>query len=357
LVQTKTIAGGGDLKESICLLQVYQTLKIERRKKMKERTKGKLLLVVLMTLMISGASLVPAAPKYPDHPIEIILPNEPGGGMDFINTLFKNSVEKIIKQPIILVYKGGAGGLLGTVYAKGCKPDGYTLMASSSSTLILPALTRKEGNYTLDDFTPIGNLTEIPHCYCVREDSPYKTMREFIQAAKTKQINYGTYGTFSLAHLAMEALGKAAGYNPTHIPYKGAAASMTACIGGHIDMAVAATTAFLGPGKLRLLAVDGRKRLEGHPDVPTLMELGYPLITGVYYGLWGPKGIPKDVVNVIYEAYKKAAVVDKDQIYKMAGGQDHKIVLVDGGELKKMHQDQWGVVEKIVKECGDLLKQ
>ncbi len=323
---------------------------------MKKGRECRMLLVGLVALTISGASWAVAASKYPDHPIENILPNEPGGGMDFINTLFKNSVEKIIGQPIILVYKGGAGGLLGTVYAKGCKPDGYTLMASSSSTLILPALTRKEANYTLDDFTPLCNLTEIPHCYCVREDSPYKTMREFIQAAKTKQMNYGTYGTFSLAHLAMEALGKAAGYKPTHIPYKGAAAAMTAAIGGHIDMAVSATTAFLGPGKLRLLAVDGRKRLDGHPDVPTLVELGYPLITGVYYGLWGPKGIPKDIVAIIYEAYKKATVVDKDRIYKMAGGQDHKIMVVGGGELKKMHQDQWVVVEKIVKECGDLLK-
>lgn len=323
---------------------------------MKKGRECKLLLVGLMTLMISGASLALAASNYPDHPIENILPNEPGGGMDFINTLFKNSVEKIIKQPIILVYKGGAGGLLGTVYAKGRKPDGYTLMASSSSTLILPALTRKEAQYTLDDFTPICNLTEIPHCYCVREDSPYKTMQEFIQAAQTKQMNYGTYGAFSLAHLAMEALGKAAGYNPTHIPYKGAAAAMTAAIGGHIDMAVAATTAFLGPGKLRLLAVDGKKRLEGHPNVPTLIELGYPLPTGVYYSLWGPKGIPKDIVSIIYEAYKKATVVEKDQIYKMAGEQDHKVTVVGGEELKRMYQEQWVVVEKIVKESGDRLK-
>ncbi len=131
---------------------------------------------------------------------------------------------------------------------------------------------------------------------------------------------------------------------------------MTAAIGGHIDMAVAATTAFLGPGKLRLLAVDGRKRLEGHPNVPTLIELGYPLPTEVYYSLWGPKGIPKDIVNIIYEAYKKATVVDRDQIYKMAGGQDHKVMVVGGEELKRMYQDQWVVVEKIVKECGDRLK-
>jgi len=323
---------------------------------MKKGRECKMLLVGLMTLIISGASLALAASNYPDHPIEIILPNEPGGGMDFINTLFKNSVEKIIKQPIILVYKGGAGGLLGTVYAKGCKPDGYTLMSSSSSTLILPALTRKEADYTLNDFTAICNLTQIPHCYCVKEDSPYKTMQEFIQAAKTKQMNYGTYGAFSLAHLSMEALGKAAGYNPTHIPYKGASAAMTAAIGGHIDMAVAATTAFLGPGKLRVLAVDSRKRLEGHPDVPTLIELGYNLPMEVYYSLWGPKGIPKDIVNKIYEAYKKATVVDRDQLYKMAGGQDHKVMVVGGEELKKMYQDQWVVVEKIVKECGDLLK-
>ena len=321
-----------------------------------EKRKGcKILLVGFITLVISGVSLALAASDYPNRPIEIIVPNEPGGGMDFINALFKSKVEKIIGQPMILVYKAGAGGMIGTLYAKKCKPDGYSLLATSPSTFVLPALTRKEAEYTLNDFIPICNLTEVSLCFCAKEDGPYKTMQQFIQAAKTKKLKCGNHGAFSLAHIATEALGKAAGFQPNHIPYKGAAAVMTAAIGGHVDMAVAGTTAFLGPGKLRLLAVESEKRLKRHPDVPTLKELGYHISIRVYYSLWGPKGIPKDIVNKIYEAYKKALEVNRDEITKIANEQDHTILFSDGKELRKYYEDSWDSLKKILKDMGDVL--
>jgi tripartite-type tricarboxylate transporter receptor subunit TctC len=259
-------------------------------------------------------------------------------------------VEKILKQPIIFTYKPGAAGLTGTLYAKSLKPDGYSLLAASPSTFILPPLTRKTADYTLDDFTPILNLTTIPQAFCVPENSPYKTMRDLIEGAKTKKLQYSTHGAYTIAHIAMEALGKMAGFKAIHIPYKGAAAAMTAAIGGHVDMACSATTAFVGPGRLRLLAVASDHRLEGYPDVPTLKELGYPIYGQVYYSIWGPKGVPEEIVGTLTDAYEKAFEQNREEITKIAKSQEHTILFLKNKELKKSFQEQHDFYKKFLAE-------
>jgi tripartite-type tricarboxylate transporter receptor subunit TctC len=302
----------------------------------------------LITIIASGISPVSAASDFPTRPIEIVSPNAPGGGMDFIFTLFKPKVENTLKQPLVLTYKPGAAGLIGTMYVKGLKPDGYSLLAASISTFILPPLTRKTADYTLDDFTPICNLTTTPLAVCVKEDSPYKTIRDLIETAKTKPLQYSTHGAFTTAHIAIHALAKVANLQVKHIPYPGAAAAMTAALGGHVDFACAATTAFAGPGKLRLLAVISDKRLENYPDVPTLKELGYPIYGQVYYSLWGPRGIPEEIVTIINQGYVKAFQQNKEEITRIAGKQDHDMVMSSSSELKKTFQDQYDFYKKFL---------
>jgi tripartite-type tricarboxylate transporter receptor subunit TctC len=319
---------------------------------MKEGKRWSIVLVAFFIFFASEASLSMGASDFPNRPIEITLPNAPGGGMDFIFTLFKDKVEKVLKQPIIFTYKAGAAGMTGTLYAKACKPDGYSLLAASISTFILPPLTRKAAEYTLDDFTAICNLTTIPQAFCVKEDSPYKTMQEFIQAAKTKKMKYGTHGAFTTAHICMEALGKAAGFQAIHIPYKGAAAGMTAALGGHVDMAISGTTSYVGPGKLRLLAIAADKRLDGFPNVPTLKDLGYSVTGQVYYSLWGPKGIPREITGKIYEGYKKALEENREEITRLAREQEHTILFYGGDELRSTYQTQSDFYKKMLLEMG-----
>lgn len=307
-------------------------------------------IICLFNLIISGTCVDLGASDFPTRPIEVISPNAPGGGMDFVFTLFKGHVEKILKQPMIITYKTGAAGMIGTMYAKGLKPDGYSLLAASPSTFILPVLTRKTADYTLDDFTPICNLTTIPQAFCVKEDSPYKTMRDFIEAAKTKKMQYATHGAFTTAHIAMGSLGKMAGFQPIHIPYKGAAAAMIAALGGHVDIACSATTSFVGPGKLRLLAVASDNRLEGYPNVPTLKELGYPIYGQVYYSLWGPKNIPDEIVGKLYDAFEKAYKQNKEEITKIANGQEHTMLLLNSNALRKTYQEQYDFYKKFLAE-------
>jgi tripartite-type tricarboxylate transporter receptor subunit TctC len=309
-----------------------------------------------LTLFIFNTSLALGSSDYPNRPIEIICPTAPGGGLDYALNLYKNKVEKILGQPIFISYKSGAAGATGTVYAKSCKPDGYTLMGSTISTLVIPPLSKKGAGYTIDDFTPICNLTSIPTAFCVKQDSPYKTMKDFIQAAKTKKMKYATPGAFTNVHILMEALSREAGFQAIHIPHTGAAAGMAAVLGGHVDMLVAASAAFIGPGRLRLLATAGEKRLEDHPDVPTLKELGYPLVIESLDGLWAPKGISKESVDKIFKAHRKAFEQNREEITKLALMGDQTIHILNGEELRKKYQGQYEFYKKTLGEIGMLIK-
>ncbi len=125
--------------------------------------KGTVLTIAwLAILAVSATWGSVSAAEFPTRPIEVVLPNAPGGGMDFVMTLFKKYAEKDIKQPILLTFKPGGGGTIGNVYAKALKPDGYSLVSESPSSLLLSYMTRKNAGYVMDDFSPISNLTDNP---------------------------------------------------------------------------------------------------------------------------------------------------------------------------------------------------
>lgn len=316
--------------------------------------KDKMLLFVLGVLVVSLMSVDYASgqTRYPNRIVEVISTNAAGGGLDLALQLFKPKVEKILGQPMILNYISTGGGIAGSLQAKASKPDGYTLMASTISTLVSKPLTQKKVPFTLDDFTPILNLTAIPQVFCVKDDSPYKTMADFIRAAKTKKMTYATPGTYTNCHILMEALTRAAGFQAIHVPQKGASAGAIAVMGGHIDMMVSAASGFVGPGKLRILAVAEEDRLAELPDVPTLKELGYPIVITSFDALWGPKGISNEIVNNLFEAYKKAYAENKNELDKTAKAGEQTVCILDGVNMKKKYQTQYDLFKKILPEIG-----
>jgi len=168
-----------------------------RKEEQRMKKKGIVLHAALITAFWIFSAM--AAENYPTRPVEIISPNAPGGGMDFTLNLFKRQGREDPGSTDHHQLQTRCGGCHRTVYAKAAKPDGYSLMAASISTLVLPPLSKRGAAYSLDDFTPICTLTTIPLVFCVREDSPYKTMQEFIQAAKTKKMKYATHGAFTTA--------------------------------------------------------------------------------------------------------------------------------------------------------------
>jgi tripartite-type tricarboxylate transporter receptor subunit TctC len=323
----------------------------ERRKG--EMKKAKIILAFgVLVLSAILATIVSAQEIYPTRAVEVISPNAAGGGLDFALQLFKPRVEKVLGKPLIINYKPGAGGIQGTLYAKDAKPDGYALMAATVSTLVLPTLTKKGATYGMDDFTPVCNLTSIPILFCVKEDSPYKTMEDFIRAAKTKKMKYATPGTYYNVHILMEGLSRMAGFQATHIPQTGTAAGMAAVMGGHLDMLVASSSGFAGPGKLRILATAEANRLDDYPDVQTLKEIGYPLVIESLDSLWAPRGVPKEIITVLFDAHKKAYAQNKEEMDKLGKTGEQKVSILTGDELKKKYQAQYDFYKKILGEMG-----
>jgi tripartite-type tricarboxylate transporter receptor subunit TctC len=312
--------------------------------------------VILFAMLLFGAAVASAA-DYPDRPIDLVIPYAPGGGADIATTAFKDKVAKIVGQPLISNFKPGAGGATGSAFVAQAKADGYTFLVGSNSPLIIAPLTKKGTGYTLADFTPVCNISAVPLVWCVKEDSPYKTMPEFIQAAKTKKMKYSTYGVLTAAHICMEALGRAAKFQAVHIPYSGASTAMSAALGGHVDIAIASGSAGMaGPGKLRILAIAEDKRLAAYPDVPTLKELGYPVYGLTYFGLWAPKGTPRERIQKVYEAHRKVAEVNGAEIAEILKNVEHTMLVLSPEELEKTYQADFEFQKKMIGEMGALIK-
>jgi tripartite-type tricarboxylate transporter receptor subunit TctC len=311
---------------------------------------------IFFAMLLSGAAVASAA-DYPDRPIDLVIPYAPGGGADIATTAFKDKVAKIVGQPLISNFKPGAGGATGSAFVAQAKADGYTFLVGSNSPLIIAPLTKKGTGYTLADFTPVCNISAVPLVWCVKEDSPYKTMPEFIQAAKTKKMKYSTYGVLTAAHICMEALGRAAKFQAVHIPYSGASTAMSAALGGHVDIAIASGSAGMaGPGKLRILAIAEDKRLAAYPDVPTLKELGYPVYGLTYFGLWAPKGTPRERIQKVYEAHRKVAEVNGAEIAEILKNVEHTMLVLSPEELEKTYQADFEFQKKMIGEMGALIK-
>lgn len=325
----------------------------ERRKEMRIRERWIVFIIGFVILFVNPISSSFGASTFPTRYIELIIPSAPGGVLDTVGRLFKDKVEKILGQPLVFISKPGAAGASGTLYAKGCKPDGYTLVIASASTMIIPPLIKKgaRADYTMDDFTPICTVTYAPIIFCVRTDSPYKTMNDFIGAAKTKKMKYSTLGVFSSPHLGMEAFSITEGFQVTHIPYVGAANAMTALLGGHVDMSASAPTGM--EEQMRILAVADEKRWNIHPEVPTLKDLGYSIsIPPSYFSLWAPKGVPQENVDRIYEAYKKAFEENKEEITKRANAANQTVFLKNSDELTKIYRYTSDFYKKMIDKIG-----
>jgi len=313
-------------------------------------------LILVTGILFLGATFAGQAfaqtAAYPTRVIDLVSANAAGGGLDFALQLFKPRVDKVLGHPMIVNYIATGGGIAGSLQVRAAKPDGYTLLGTTISIMVSKPLTQKKVPFTLDDFTPIANLTAMPQVMCVKDDSPYKTMTDFINAARTKKMTYATPGAYTNCHILMETLSRAARFQAIHIPQKGASAGSVAVMGGHIDMLVSAASGFIGPGKLRPLAVAEEERLPDMPDVPTLKELGYPIVITSFDSIWGPKGIPKEIQDVLFKAFTKAYADNKQEMDKAAKAGDQRVLVLDGPETKKQYQIQYDLFKKILPELG-----
>ena len=279
---------------------------------MKKRTvlKGLLILGMVWVFIMTGNSESLAQKEYPNKEIELVVTFSSGGMADQAFRTINDELAKILGVPVIIVNKAGASGTIGAHYVSQSKPDGYTLMGTSQSTIVIAPLILEKIPYKQSDIVPIARFVSTPQLFAVKKNAPWKTLEEFISHAKKNpgKLTCGTVGVGSSPHFTLEMLKLEAGVDIQHIPFKGGGETHAAILGGHVDLAASTlnpSLPLLKSGDLRALATSNR--IKEFPEVPTLAEAGYPGATLIsWVGCFGPKGIEKSVVDKIANAIEKA---------------------------------------------------
>ena len=247
---------------------------------------------------------------FPNRPVELVVPFQPGGGTDALARAFADASRKHMPQSVIIVNKPGASGAIGWQDVINAKPDGYKLAVLTVEVTTLPHMGLAK--FTYDDFTPIARLNADQAAITVRADAPWNTIEEFLAAARkdSGNIGVGNAGNGSIWHLAAAALEDKTHVKFNHIPYQGAGPAVLALLGGHVDsvaVSPAEVTTYVQAGKLKTLAVMADQRVKGFEKVPTLKERNIDLSIGTWRGIAAPKNTPPEVVAYLKSVSLKAA--------------------------------------------------
>jgi tripartite-type tricarboxylate transporter receptor subunit TctC len=251
------------------------------------------------------------ADTWPSKPVRLVVTQATGSGSDVMGRLVATKLSESLGQSVYVENRVGGGGLIGHEFVMRSPPDGYTLLFTSTAPLIvLPAMNRN-AKFTLADFAPVASVLRSPYMILAanRPGAP-ATFAELVRLIKAGNANFSSAGAGTLTHLITEMLLGELGAKATHIPYKGSGQSLNDLMGGQVLFSTDSTIA-AGPlvrgGKLRALAVTSSQRLQNYPDVPTMAELGIPALTvSTIGGLYGPLGIPREIVERISRETAKA---------------------------------------------------
>jgi len=251
---------------------------------------------------------VHAQERFPSRPITLICPWPPGGSSDTVMRAFGDSAAKALGVSVVVENRPGAGGTLGATAMVSAKPDGYLLTQLPLGIYRLPHMQKMPFD-PVRDLTHIICLTGYTFGIVARTDAPFATLKEMVAWARANpgKLVYGHTGTGTTPHLAFEEFAHAAGFKTQNVPFTGSAEIMQAILGGHIPV-MSGTTEFaphVKAGRLRLLATLGRERNKAFPDVPTVLESGWPTVTESPFGIGGPKGMDPGVVKTLHDGFRQ----------------------------------------------------
>ncbi|HSC95653.1 MAG TPA: tripartite tricarboxylate transporter substrate binding protein [Burkholderiales bacterium] len=268
----------------------------------------------VLLVFLASAGTVAAQDAFPTRPINLVSPYPPGGAADLTARPLAPALEKVLKQPVIVVNRTGAGGAVGTQFVSQAPADGYTLMITVFSICTIPEADRVAGRkprFTRDQFVPIGRINADPTILIVHPSTPWKSVKELVADAKRKpnDILYVSAGPYTVAHMSMEVFQQVTGVKMRHLPTTGGGPAMTALVAGHAFVSALSTGA-VSPqakaGKLRVLANTGASRLAAFPQTPTMKELGYDMEVYLWVGMFARKEVPGPVLDVVRKAVKQA---------------------------------------------------
>ena len=321
---------------------------------------GKVFVFFLAVFLVMGAMIWPVegAEKFPNRPINLIVPYAPGGAADLGSKVVAEKAAEFLGQPIISQYKPGGGGSLGAAFVAKAKPDGYTVLVGSATPLVLSPIVKKM-DYKLEDFIPMGIYGETPIWIAVKKDATWKTLNDFVAEAKASpgKITVTSYGKLTIADFAIEMLSRQAGVKFTHVPYKATPEAITAVLGGHGQAAfTTGAGGLLESGMIRILAAASDERIEGLPDIPTFKERGYPISITSSYTFCVPKGTPREVIETLSNAQRKAMEKYSKEIKEGMSRIEVWARNMTPEETMAKYKKDYDIYYKLAKELGVLPK-
>jgi len=312
-----------------------------------------MLTTFLVGVFVLSFTVTGAIAEFPEKPINMMVQFSAGGTTDLTLRILSSIASEQLGQPIVVTNKPGGGGAVAYGILKKAKPDGYTLCGFSPSGSVVGPHVRQVPFETKKDFDFLLQYAEYFQGFAVRTDAPFDTMAEFLDYGKEHpdKATYSTAGANSAQFLVMEMVAQQANVELIHVPYKGGAPAVAACLGGHVTgVAAAEITEQVKAGKFKLLAVFKEKRAKDFPDVPTLRELGYNVPTLFYVGIVGPKGIPAKRLEILQNAFKKG--LDKKSFIKLLDRFNMSPVYRGSDDFRNLVFNHYDLVGKILRDLG-----
>ena len=317
--------------------------------------------IVILAMLCVAAPLAARAQDYPTKPIRFVVPYPPGGPTDLVGRLYANKLGEIFGKPVVVENRSGANGNIASQLVTKSAPDGYTILMHSSSLFINTMLYKSPGYDPTTELTPVGLVFDYKLMVVVHPSFAVNSLQELVAAAKAKPgtISYASAGGAGApTHLSVEMFKQVAGIDLIHVPYQGGAPAVNDLLGGHVQMMFNNPTQslpYIRTGKLRALATTGARRMPQAPELPTVIELGYPgFDVGTWYGIWAPAGTPAPVVATLNAALLRiAAMPDVQETLTAQGLNNIASTPAELEAFQKSETIRWGKVIKAASIVAD----
>ena len=319
--------------------------------------KKRVCFLLLAALPLGALLCIPAMARaeFPDKPITFLISFDPGSTTDIIARSLVGGAEKYLGVRLVTENKAGGGGAVALSLLANAKPDGYTICAAPTDSIVYGPLVQKVPFKPLKSFTPILGVSAAAHsALIVRSDSPWKTFNEFIDYAKKNpgKVKYSTSGVGTGMHAAMEYIANKEKIKWVHIPYKSAPAALMAMMGGHVDACSAGVgyAPLAADGQIRVFATHGKNRSPQFPNIPTLKELGYDFVKETTHSIVGPAGLPPETVTKLEMAFTKG--METPEFKVTLEKLDCTVANYSSKEFGPYLKDLWIRSERMFKEAG-----